>query len=122
MLGHQNVTERQLAKIMGKADLENYGYLTYGQFRREVAKMKQSKLIVNEEETLEAFVAMGGEPDGEGWVESGTLISVLKTQFEMTIDIEKLLLIIDPKSTGKIGYDDFRMLLAQATGGGGPGH
>lgn len=52
--------------------------------------MKNSKLIVNEEETLEAFVAMGGEANGEGWVETAMLIRVLKTQFEMSIDIEKL--------------------------------
>jgi len=77
--------------------------------------MKSSKLIVNEEETLEAFVAMGGEANGEGWVETDTLIRVLKTQFEMSIDIEKLVQGIDHGSTGKIDYDDFRMLLSQAS-------
>ena len=30
MLGHTNVTEREAKKIMSKADLENYGYLTFG--------------------------------------------------------------------------------------------
>ena len=30
MLGHQNVTEREVSKIMSKAVLENYGYITYG--------------------------------------------------------------------------------------------
>lgn len=77
--------------------------------------MKHNKLIVNEEETLEAFVGMGGEPNGDGWVEASNIISILKTQFE--INIEQLVKDIDHNSTGKIDYDEFRMLLSQATGG-----
>jgi hypothetical protein len=31
-----------------------------------VAQMKETKLLESEEETLEAFVALGGDPSGEG--------------------------------------------------------
>ena len=31
-----------------------------------MAQMKETKLLQNEEETLEAFVALGGDPSGEG--------------------------------------------------------
>lgn len=54
---------------------------------------------------------MGGDPSGEGFVEISTLKNVLKNDFEISIEIEKQLALIDPDSTGKISYDDFRLLL-----------
>ena len=78
--------------------------------------MKSTKLLHNEEESLEAFVAMGGDPSGEGFVEITTLINVLKNDFEIDIDFQKQMEIIDPYSTGKIGYDDFRILLFSGSG------
>ena len=113
MLGHEVNNEKMLQKVLAKADLENYGHITFGQFKRIIAQQKHSKLLVNEEETLEAFIAMGGDPNGEGFVETSTLIRVLKNDFEMSIDIERLIADIDPGNTGRIGYDDFRLLLAQ---------
>ena len=56
---------------------------------------------------------MGGETNGEGFVETSTLIRVLKNDFEMSINIEKLISDIDPDNSGRIGYEDFRLLLAQ---------
>ena len=78
--------------------------------------MKETKLLGNEEETLEAVVALGGDPSGDGFIEISNLINILKNNFEMTIDIEKQLKLIDPDSTGKIGYDDFRLLLFSSGG------
>jgi len=40
---------------------------------------------------LDAFVAMGGEPDGDGAINAEKLIATIKNEFEMTIDIEKLI-------------------------------
>lgn len=45
----------------------------------------------SEQELLEAFVAMGGESDGGGCVDADKLISTIKQEFEMTIDIEALI-------------------------------
>ena len=44
-----------------------------------------------EEELLQAFAAVGGEPDGEGCVDAEKLIRVIKKEFEMTLDIEALI-------------------------------
>ena len=50
------------------------------------------RLLGNDEsELLDAFVAMGGEPDGEGCVDARKLIATIKDEFEMTIDIERLI-------------------------------
>mgnify|MGYP000966716487 CR=1 FL=1 len=34
---------------------------------------------------------MGGEPDGDGAIDATKLIKTIKEEFEMTIDIEKLI-------------------------------
>ena len=65
-------------------------------------------------ELLDAFVAMGGEPDGEGCVDAEKLIKTIKDDFEMTIDIEKLIEEIDEDGSGEIEFDEFKALLTSA--------
>ena len=36
-------------------------------------------------------MAMGGLPDKEGFIDAEKLIRIIKVEFEMTIDIEKLI-------------------------------
>ena len=45
----------------------------------------------DETELLDAFVAMGGQPDGEGCVDAQKLIATIRDEFQMTIDIEALI-------------------------------
>ena len=73
------------------------------------------RLLGNDEsELLDAFVAMGGEPDGEGCVDARKLIATIKEEFEMTIDIEKLIQDIDEDGSGQIEYDEFKNLLSSS--------
>ena len=65
----------------------------------------------DETELLDAFVAMGGEPDGEGCVDADKLIKTIKDEFEMTIDIEALIEEIDEDGSGEIEFDEFKALL-----------
>lgn len=51
----------------------------------------------NEEDTLEAFVAMGGQADKEGEVMTERLVKII-TDFQMTIDIENLIAQVDKAS------------------------
>lgn len=60
---------------------------------------------------LDAFVAMGGEPNGDGAIDAEKLIKTIKEEFEMTIDIEKLIEDIDEDGSGQIEFDEFKMLL-----------
>ena len=54
---------------------------------------------------------MGGQPDGEGCIDAGTLIRTIKEEFEMTIDIEKLIEEVDEDGSGEIEFDEFKSLL-----------
>ena len=60
---------------------------------------------------------MGGQPDGDGFIDADKLIHTIKNEFEMTIDIENLILEIDEDGSGEIEFDEFKELL----GGGGGG-
>ena len=37
---------------------------------------------------VDAFVALGGQPTKEGYISKNTLIEIIKTEFELTIDME----------------------------------
>ena len=74
---------------------------------------RQIKLLLgnDEGELLDALVAMGGEPDGEGCVDAKKLIATIKEEFEMTIDIERLIEEVDEDGSGEIEFDEFKQLL-----------
>ena len=57
---------------------------------------------------------MGGQANGEGYIDAEKLIRIIKNDFEMTIDIEKLIRDIDEDGSGKIEYDEFRNLLSSS--------
>lgn len=39
------------------------------------------------DEYLDAFVALGGQPDKEGFISKDVLVEIIKTEFELTIDM-----------------------------------
>lgn len=55
---------------------------------------------------------MEGNPDTSGQVDAKKLIKIIKEDFEMTIDIEKLIEEIDEDGSGEIEYDEFKKLLS----------
>ena len=57
---------------------------------------------------------MGGMEDGDGSIDAERLIRIIKEEFEMTIDIEKLIADIDEDGSGEIEYDEFRNLLSSS--------
>ena len=59
MMG-QKTTEEEIFRMIAEADAENTGRITYAQFKRVIAEQKKNQSLTNEEDTLDAFVAMGG--------------------------------------------------------------
>jgi hypothetical protein len=61
---------------------------------------------------VDAYVACGGAADKSGHVERETLVKIIKEDFGLTIDIEKLIDDIDEDGSGEIEYGEFRQLLS----------
>ena len=59
-------------------------------------------------------MALGGLPNKDGFIDAKRLIDIIKNQFEMTIDIEKLIDDIDEDKSGQIEYDEFMSLLSSS--------
>ena len=59
-------------------------------------------------------MSLGGEQDGTGHVDASRLINIIKNEFQMTIDIEKLISDIDEDGSGCIEYEEFMDLLSAA--------
>ena len=68
------------------------------------------------DEYLDAFVALGGQPDKDGYVSKENLIQIIKAEFELTIDMEEFLRKIGGNSE-EINYYQFCVLLDAGTGG-----
>mmetsp|Transcript_17597 Transcript_17597/g.23763 ORF Transcript_17597/g.23763 Transcript_17597/m.23763 type:complete len:95 (+) Transcript_17597:289-573(+) len=89
------VTEAKLQRMMNEANMENPTSISLAQFKRVIGKQRGFQNRSNEEDTLDAFVALGGSTDKSGSVDADQLIQIIKQQFEMTIDIESLIKEID---------------------------
>src|SRR6056300_1505757 len=69
MMG-QKTTEEEIFRMIAEADAENTGRITYAQFKRVIAEQKENQSLSNEEDTLDAFVSMGGQPDVDGFIDA----------------------------------------------------
>ena len=100
--------------MIAEADAENTGEISYAQFKHVISEQKKNQSATNDEDTIDAYVAMGGQPDKEGYIDAEKLIKIIKEDFGMTIDIEKLIQDIDEDGSGKIEYDEFKNLLSSS--------
>ena len=107
-------TEQEMYKFLSEIDPEQTGFIEANAFRNVMIEKEVARLCgTDETELLQAFVAMGGQPDGEGSIDAETLIHTIKNEFQMTIDIEKLIEEIDEDGSGEIEFDEFKALLQQ---------
>lgn len=106
------VTEVKLQRMMNEANPDNPTSINQAQFKRVIGKQRRFQNKTNEDDTLDAFVALGGNPDKTGEIDTRRLKDIIKSQFEMTIDIDNLIKDVDEDDSGKIDYYEFVKLLS----------
>lgn len=74
------------------------------------------KFLSLKKNKVDAFVALGGLPTKEGTISKNTLIDIIKTEFELTIDMEDYLRKIGG-DTDNINYYQFCVMLDAGTSG-----
>ena len=110
----QKCSEEEIYRMIADASPDNSGQISKTQFKKVIADQKKFQHQSNEEDTLDAFVALGGEANKDGSIDAARLIDIIKREFEMTIDIEKLIQDIDEDGSGVIEYDEFMALLSSS--------
>jgi len=110
---HSNIFHKMVSELDNQT-----GRLSFTDFMKIYISFKKAEKNEQQqkEEALDAYVAMGGEEDGGGNIDSDYLIDVIKNQFKMSIDIEGLLKQIDEDGSGEIEFDEFQALLEKDGG------
>lgn len=90
-----SVAEEDLYEMLGDGEdseeVMSSRRISEEQLLRLVEAVKRKQNLANEADTVLAYVAMGGQQDRGGYVDSQKLIDIIKKEFEMTIDIERLI-------------------------------
>ena len=73
------VTESKLQRMMTEASPENPNRINKQQFKRVIGKQRHYQNKSNEEDTLDAYVALGGDRDKSGHIDAGQLIDIIKS-------------------------------------------
>ena len=108
---NQKINEKQVYNYLMQADPKNEGKISYENFKNLCIQKYDSEKGTSSSELLDAYIAMGGEEDGDGCIDAEKLIQVIKEEFEMTIDIEALIAEVDEDGSGEIEFDEFKALL-----------
>jgi calmodulin len=95
--------------MINEIDDSNSGKIEFYEFLRIYEKYQESE--EDETDMIDAFVAMGGNADKTGEVDTEKLIEIIRKKFEMTIDIERMIDEIDDNQDGTLQYDEFKQLL-----------
>lgn len=138
----QNPTEEEIFQMISQVDDDNSGEIEFAEFLKVIENQKASAAKANDEtDTIEAFVALGGNADKTGEISTEKLRAVVKVRnciratpvkgssctysnsfrpfstsplqdFGLTIDIEKLIRETDADGSGKVDYNEFKAMMA----------
>mmetsp|Transcript_14084 Transcript_14084/g.20602 ORF Transcript_14084/g.20602 Transcript_14084/m.20602 type:complete len:148 (+) Transcript_14084:13-456(+) len=108
----QQPSEEELFSMINEVDEQNTGKIEFYEFLRVYEQHQNKTGKSDEQDMIDAFVAMGGNADKSGSIDTEKLINVIRNQFEMTIDIERLIEEIDEDNSHSIEYDEFKQLLS----------
>ena len=61
---------------------------------------------------MQAYVACGGNADKTGHVDRKTITRIIKEDFGLDIDIDKLMDQVDTDGSGEMEYNEFELLLS----------
>ena len=73
MMGLQS-TEASIQKLFAKADTDKNGLIDFNEFIKILADQKMTKASKNDNELINAYVALGGQDDQGGHIDAEILI------------------------------------------------
>ena len=111
----QKPTEAEVFSMIIDAEEDASGSINFAEFLSIIEQQKIRKLGSDKQnDMIDAYVACGGDEDLGGCVRKETLINIIKEEFSLPIDIERLINEIDTDGSGEIEYDEMVELLGGA--------
>jgi Ca2+-binding EF-hand superfamily protein len=108
----QNPTEEEVFQMLAQVDDDGSGTIDFPEFLKVIEQQKEAMEAQGDETDVHAaWVAMGGEADKSGEVDVEKLRRTIKA-FELTIDIDKLIVETDTDGSGFIDYEEFKAMFS----------
>jgi calmodulin len=114
----QNPTDEEIFQMISEVDDNGSNSIEFSEFLQVIAKQKEKIENSEESDILDAWVAVGGDrphdigEEPTGIVDTNKLVKIVKNDFGLTIDIEKLVEEIDLDGSGTIDFEEFSKLLS----------
>lgn len=107
----QNPSDEELFVMISQVDEDGSQEIEFQEFVHAIQINKaMSEKNSSEQETLDAFVALGGQADKGGKVPTDRLRAVI-AEFELTLNVEKFIADVDKDASGYLDYEEFKLLL-----------
>ena len=85
--------------------------IDFGEFCKVIQIQKAASAGLSDEtDTIDAFIALGGNADKTGNVSADKLRSIIK-DFGLTIDIDRLIKEVDTDHSGLIDFQEFAVMM-----------
>eukprot|EP00792_Barthelona_sp_PAP020_P012299 TRINITY_DN690_c0_g1_i1.p2 TRINITY_DN690_c0_g1~~TRINITY_DN690_c0_g1_i1.p2 ORF type:complete len:166 (+),score=61.21 TRINITY_DN690_c0_g1_i1:30-500(+) len=102
--------EEEFIRLIEHIDDNGTGEIVFNQFLQIISNQKMLARPDDDDDTLEAFVAVGGNPDKSGTVLIETINKTIAA-YGLAININDLLQKFDEDGTGKLDYEKFALML-----------
>ncbi|DAZ93798.1 TPA: hypothetical protein N0F65_009920 [Lagenidium giganteum] len=109
----QKPTDEELFQMIAEVDNDHSGEIEFAEFLKVIEAQKiRAAQYDDESDFIDAFVACGGNPDKSGHVERKMLVQLIKKDFGLPIDIDRMIDELDTDGSGELEYDEFKNLLS----------
>jgi Ca2+-binding EF-hand superfamily protein len=104
----ENPTEEELTRFMAEVDEGGKGEIEFSEFLRAFEKQRGGQIDPQLlSEIVDSFVALGGNRDKSGCLDSSKLVHIVRDVFGMTIRVDKLVEELDLDKDGHISFNEY---------------
>uniref|UniRef100_A0A7S1KUV2 EF-hand domain-containing protein n=1 Tax=Percolomonas cosmopolitus TaxID=63605 RepID=A0A7S1KUV2_9EUKA len=102
----RNVQQQQTQNVdYSRYEIPFHTFLKILETHRERRELRN-----NEQDLLDSFVSMGGNPNGTGYIKSKKIKEICD-EFGLTVDVNELLKVMDENHMGKVRFPSFKKAL-----------